>query len=87
MLYWLYHKSGKENKKRDIFEAIDSRHSVRQYKPIPLSSEHKKALIEKIEEILNAPQEISSEPTTEERILESLSTPLKSGTLILLSKS
>ena len=35
----------------DIFEAIDSRHSVRQYKPIPLSSEHKKALIEKIEEI------------------------------------
>ena len=35
----------------DIFEAIDSRHSVRQYKPIPLSEEHKKALIEKIEEI------------------------------------
>lgn len=35
----------------DIFEAIDSRHSVRKYKPIPLSEEHKKALIEKIEEI------------------------------------
>ncbi len=35
----------------DIIEAINSRHSVRQYKPVPLSEEHKTALLDKIGEL------------------------------------
>lgn len=57
----------------DIHEAVKRRHSVRKYKNIPLSDEHKNALFKKIDEINKKADFISSLLRMSQRLLTVLS--------------